>query len=1551
MMSTVKRFQVSIFVEITAAPRAIRATGRIEVNIAPAETPQQTKIVKYNFNLNRLPITINLSEPIIATANQFLEDILDVYIDEERDLKTLLNYGEDKQSVALAYRRGPFDLNGIETIQLKLLQPVPDDITTNTPVFLSREVAKTVIDKVRVRFTPELDTTPYLRPKNLKAKTNVDTGRILKNVTLSKLQLQSGSVGLVDQLQNKNFEDEIFRQWYSYDFNSSELNIDFTNYSNFIFYSSAAMRLAAFKEKLKQIEFLEGKREQVLATYTANTGSAGIIFLKEKSEDYSLQKENIIRSFDRYEQYLFFTPTGSTSAYSASFEYVDGGTEYNAIGYWPKSGSNLYPVASDTATEWFENQYAIAQRFDEFNENNLVNTIPTYLREDHESSSYLTFVTMIAQMFDNIKLYVDQYPYIYSRNIDPNTEISKDLINEIAESFGFTVPSIDSVYDLTDTVLGTENTTSRRELTAEIYKRLLHNLPFFKKAKGTKTALNTFVKTFGITPQFLTVRETGTPTEDSYQVFEEYSNGVYFNKNKISYIKVPVSASLRTPAPVGFQFSVLPKSASPMTLLTGDEKWGLSIIPHPTNLSLGQFVIRSGSSNTAIITSSYQEIYNNKLLNIAFKNNFNTASFYFAQVDDDDITFNQKVIETTNFSSLWSTTAHVYVGGSGSRVTSPCDAVIDEFRLWGTALTDSTLLDTAFDPSSNAGDKYTDAVDYLYIQLSFNTIDSASLASNLLINESPYKNIGNSPPLIAIETYNIVESDFVRYNRIIKQRNMLAGVNAPVTNKIVVADDPVFLNEREGARLYRTKSIMSPETKKFGRANNKVILAVSPTDIINQNIIRNFGLENINAIIGAPTTVYPLFEKTLNTLKRYYEQYYFVDVNSNKFIRIVSDISSAINQVVEYFIPSRAKLLKGVIIEPNILEQTKILIPKKIRFYGKDTRKTLDAANSLTSSAPDYGATFNVSDNVDIHTGLVSASYPTFTTQLQDPDSIDIYSRFDDYNSTLNVNDNTTLLGNYNQYTSGVEVEDLLQVLSYINQYTSSVEVDDIMGAAAFVNQYTSSVDYEYYKIVSSSYITIASNSLVDVGDDNVIASLGTQYVTYGVQHQPINYSGSEVPVSIDAEITKLNKINYNDVNLGSPGAEPYNRLYSRKLFEHEIRTPRYGGLTSIYTPALYEIPPSADFRDLGVYTYFNNDDGIYFFNEIKKMPVYVDQLNAVWDFEKQTFGDTITSWSYGAKYNKSDVVYQDISNEYLRTFYPSESLKVVGGNKRYYVFKNRPVYAEPTTGESYYSGSVPSYIPPSLDNVNWDLLRFRPIQVRSPRRVVYDTFTVASPILNNFKVTTIDIKKNINTPSRFVDEVQLDGVLPNSQVSGEIVVQNMALIFALQATVAKIRIRFYRTSIARDNDAARSINTQPVGAHGVLFDGILDSATVLQLTNPIPTFVADAVPPAGTLFYMIDNLENVTKSGIKLLMYYFASEIEPRLPRGYLQKHYKFFRDNSTATKRRNYLGCKNTIDTTVDGKSPIEVFISEGTDIVVARPTGNEEIVTGGGGQLNVT
>ena len=234
---------------------------------------------------------------------------------------------------------------------------------------------------------------------------------------------------------------------------------------------------------------------------------------------------------------------------------------------------------------------------------------------------------------------------------------------------------------------------------------------------------------------------------------------------------------------------------------------------------------------------------------------------------------------------------------------------------------------------------------------------------------------------------------------------------------------------------------------------------------------------------------------------------------------------------------------------------------------------------------------------------------------------------------------------------------------------------------------------------------------------------------------------------------------------------------------------------------------------------------------------------------------------------------------------------------------------------------------------------------------MVFDTYTIPDPVLTNYKLTNVALDSAIDFPNRFVDNYNIENISANYFVKGDFIVQNIAALLAVQANTSGIRIRLYRSSEARDADVNRGLNQAPDINDGVLIDVTIDTPNIAQVVDPIVTLISDSLPLEGRLYYTINNLTPVEKIGFVISMYYFAIQIQRRVPWGYLRKHYRYFRSNTTATKRRNYLGCKNTINTTIDGLPPIQVFLSEGTDLVVASTQTNEEIITGGGGQLNVT
>ena len=91
--------------------------------------------------------------------------------------------------------------------------------------------------------------------------------------------------------------------------------------------------------------------------------------------------------------------------------------------------------------------------------------------------------------------------------------------------------------DLPEFLLGkntdgtTKNEKSSEDISEEIWKRILANLPFFIKSKGTERAVKGLLSCYGIPSSILRVREYGGPdkgTRVSYEIKRKFTRALDF---------------------------------------------------------------------------------------------------------------------------------------------------------------------------------------------------------------------------------------------------------------------------------------------------------------------------------------------------------------------------------------------------------------------------------------------------------------------------------------------------------------------------------------------------------------------------------------------------------------------------------------------------------------------------------------------------------------------------------------------------------------------------------------------------------------------------------------------------------------------------------------------------------------------------------------------------------------------------------------------------------------------------------------------------------------
>ena len=441
----------------------------------------------------------------------------------------LINFGNNTQVIAVNVALNKVD-SGYE-ILFKLYQPLPDDIQEKATLWVVNEKANPYVFDINLDKLIIPAPGPQLRGPNFA----IDIPN--QNNIATSYQTYSG---LVSSLQNVSSS---YQQLLSLITSQSiDINTDYTNFNNFIFFSSAEQRVTNFYNKVKQIEDYKNS----IATYTPLTASRPNLIYDLNLATASIN--DTIANFDGFEYYLYFE-SGSTLTSTLEF----GVTPY------PKSTSSkpftLYPTGSTLVNTWLSATTSSAYDYDDYNQNNLIYTIPSFIKDDGNNDQYITFLNMVGHYFDNIWIFLNAITDINLANNNLEQGISKDLVYTTLQSLGVklynkygdsdNIPFLignngSSSFDNNFTPTGSYlNSIPQKDLLAESYKRIYHNLPLLLKTKGTTYGLQTLISTFGITSSILNVKEYGGDLKS--QTLDEYNN------DKVRIVNNTITGSVLSP--------------------------------------------------------------------------------------------------------------------------------------------------------------------------------------------------------------------------------------------------------------------------------------------------------------------------------------------------------------------------------------------------------------------------------------------------------------------------------------------------------------------------------------------------------------------------------------------------------------------------------------------------------------------------------------------------------------------------------------------------------------------------------------------------------------------------------------------------------------------------------------------------------------------------------------------------------------------------------------------------------------------------------------------
>ena len=899
------------------------------------------------------------------------------------------------------------------TVLIKLYEPLPSDFDINSQVWVVTQVADSVAYNINISQVFDLiDETIKLKGPNINisVKDQINNSTNYNNLSqLNSTNQSQGSGSLQYQLNSMLAQTGV------------EINVDYSNYANFVHFSSAQTRLENFYYKLSLIETYQASSSIATAAPTNYYVSSSNLIWQAKIDE-------IITGFDDYEYYLYYT-SGSTS--------------------WPKTNSTPpytnYLTTSNSGSNWFVSQSLVAEEYDAENNNALINAIPDYLLDDPANAQYELFIEMIGQYFDTVFLYTQDITNKYNADNRVNYGVSKDLVADILRDMGIKIYQNNfSTNDLYSALLGftpsgslynlpyttgslptpsgyeyintyitasaTGSLVPTEDINAEIYKRIYANLPYLLKKKGTTEGLKALITLYGIPDTILQVNEFGGQdkiVEDDYDLwFNQFNYAL--NTQGTNYVTSSFTlnpdwnSADNAPAAVEFRFKTtgLPTNATyySQSLWSTDQGALLRLrytgsgytsgsysgsIPNPYNeFALLEFIpdVATPSTSASVYLPFFDGGWWSVLINRSSqdftlysgnKNYLGSDANYVAYLSSSTVTGND---------APWITGTTAYLG-SGSLGRS-FSGSLQEYRFYTQTLNTSSFEDYIMYPYSIDANGINTAPDVLAFRATLGgELYTASLSIHPKVTGSWTTTQSFSDNTSTFKIYQ--DATFTANTESVYLNQFPAGIKNRVSNKIRQQNEVLPYSGSKESNLPQNTALSPfisvqqdvPASGSYTPNIDYVEVAFSPQNEINNDIVGQLGYFNLGDYIGDPRLVSSSAETypELDALRNYYFDKYTSNYNIWDYIRLIKYFDNSLFKMIQDWIPARTDLASGIVIKQTTLERNKYPVPQL------DTETTTSFYSGSAWNTPGVYQNIEYTGSIDMYeiTGSTGITMPS----------------------------------------------------------------------------------------------------------------------------------------------------------------------------------------------------------------------------------------------------------------------------------------------------------------------------------------------------------------------------------------------------------------------------------------------------------------------------------------------------------------------------------------------------------------------------------------------
>lgn len=563
--------------------------------------------------------------------------------------------------------------------------------------------------------------------------------------------------------------------------------------------------------------------------------------------------------------------------------------------------------------------------YDRENGSMIFNLFPAEFSKD--SDSFRNYVLIIARFFDRIKLYVQQLPNLHRVDYSEFDVSPDELLEDVAALYGWQLDGSFASSDAFEYFLGRDVSvgpagnvsidTRLNDVKSKFWRRMLQNLMYLYKSKGTRESVEALLRVYGVNENFVRLKEYARKSEARLPVnrvqaekssFALMFGSASFGTTVSNGLEFPLaigstgdfSAELRVRFPGSSNDDMPPTklSGSILTLSSGTQALSLWYEKVSVGSTTGNLFLTSSAGRLTMASAS---LFDDRFYNLAIVRESSTGSITLSAMN-----YEQGELTFSSSSSGLSGTVGVpdvrrydtmkigaWAGASSGEFWA------QEARAWSAPLIASELDSHARNYESYGREK---------------SYDDRDLRAHWRLDQGQNSDGSGKIWMMDSTPYHV------------EATGSLFGTSLPTSKKFL--NDYAYVPaidygwNQEKVRTYEGSRIESQDRYEDERFAS---LEFNMFDALNEDISHLIAsYDELNNVLGHPMNRYRNDYEGLQQMRETYFKRLQGQLNFQVFVRMLDFFDSSFVAIVQRIIPART-IFKGdeIIVESHMLERPK----------------------------------------------------------------------------------------------------------------------------------------------------------------------------------------------------------------------------------------------------------------------------------------------------------------------------------------------------------------------------------------------------------------------------------------------------------------------------------------------------------------------------------------------------------------------------------------------------------------------------------------------------